>query len=169
MKLTKMLVLAGLLIMTSCDKEVIDDEAIASLKGHWHIWEFEPSAESPVNESILAKESILKLVEIGCDPIEFDFREDRNIRYTDGMRFLEPTFEENRDVHVHCASDYDNKYGQYKFDYDKLVLEFEDGEIMEMEAELVNDSKLVTTVNNMLINGVKVSGKLTFIRELDNH
>ena len=164
-----MLPLVGLLIMMSCDKEVIDEEAIAALEGHWHIWEYEPSADSPVDASILAKESILQLVEIGCDPIEFDFKDDRNVRYTDGMRYLDATFEEDGDVHVHCAPEYDKRDGKYKFDYEKLTIEYLDGEVVEFEAELVNDSKFVTTVNNMFINGVKVSGKLTFIRELDDH
>ncbi len=169
MKFPKFLALIVIFSLMSCEKEELNEEAIQLLKGHWHIWEYEPSADSPVNESILAKESILQLVEIGCDPIEFDFRDDRNVKFTDGMKYLDAAFEENGDVHVLCAPQYDNKFGKYKFDYNKLVLEYEDGEVVEFDTTIDEDGKkFVTNVDEIYMNGVKVSGKLTFIREVDH-
>jgi len=166
MSIPKILAVIALFSMISCDKEELNDEAISLLKGHWHVWDFEPSADSPVDASLLAKAAILDLVERGCDPVEFDFREDRNVKYTNGMRYLNASSNDDG-VDVDCAPEYDNRYGKYKFDYEKLVLEYENDEVLRMEA-VIEGTRLVTDVEDLIINGVEVSGKLIFIREVDH-
>lgn len=161
MKFPKILLIACLLFLVSCDKNG-NEEAIEALSGHWHIWNYEPSADSPLDESILAKESILKLVKESCDPIEFSFYSDGTVIYANGMRYLDVSMIDD-EVAVECASQYDEKRGAFDFDYSKLTLKF-DSETITFEAAL-EDEYFTTEVDDMLINGVEVSGKLYFIRE----
>ena len=161
MKFPNLLLVALILLVISCNKND-NTEALEAVAGHWHIWDYEPNANSPAEESFLAKEAILQLVETGCDPIEFTFNANGGVRYVDGMRYLNPTLGDNG-VEIRCASKYDDKSGIFDFDYSKLTLTF-DSETIVLEAAL--EGKYFTTnVDNMLINGVNVSGKLYFIRE----
>lgn len=165
MKFPKILVAIVLLIAISCEKDE-NEEARLALAGHWHIWDFEPNADSPEEESYLAKEAILQLVEIGCDPMEFSFKVDDTLSYRDGMNYLSPRSTDDG-VSVNCASQYDDKVGTYDYDFETLVMNFEN-ETITMKAKL-EDKYLITEVENMLVNGVEVSGKLYYIIETGDH
>jgi len=153
--------LAALMLAISCDKKE-NTEALEAVSGHWHVWNFEPSAGSSTEDSLLAKEAILKLVAVGCDPIEFTFKVDGSVYYKDGMRYLSASMGDDG-VEVSCASQYDTKAGSFDYDFTELTLNY-DSETIVLDTE-VDDMYLRITVDDMLINGVEVSGKLIFIRE----
>jgi hypothetical protein len=161
MKFPKILVAAILMIAISCEKDE-NEEARMALEGHWHIWDFEPSANSPEEASLLAKDAILKLVSKGCDPIEFTFKSDQTVSYSDGMRYLQATSTEEG-VDVSCAPQYDDKNGTFDFDNEQLTLNFK-SETITYDAA-IEGKYLTTQVDNMIINDIAVSGKLYFIIE----
>jgi len=161
MRITKILLALVIVLTASCDKNE-NAEAIALLAGHWHVWDFEPAANSPIDDSILAKEVILKLVDIGCDPIEFTFKTDAKVSYRTGMRYLNASSDETG-VNVTCAPTYDNKSGTFDFDYEMLTLNYNSGTV-ELNAQIEGEY-LTTLVDDLVINGVTLSGKLYFIRE----
>ncbi len=161
MKFPKILLLLGLVLFVSCEKDE-NEEAIQALVGHWHIWDYEPSADSPEEASLLAKEAILELVRVGCDPIEFTFKADRKVSYRTGMRFLNPSMVEGK-VSVNCAPTYDDQEGTFDYDFETLTLNLE-SETIKLNAA-IEGRYLTTIVDDMIINGVTVSGKLYFIVE----
>ncbi len=165
MKFPKVFIAIILLIAVSCEKDE-NEEARLLLEGHWHIWDYEPSADSPEEESMLAKESILQLVEIGCDPMEFSFKVDQSVTYRDGMRYLQAESTDDG-VQVNCASQYDDMKGTFDFDEELLTLNLDSGTMLFDAA--IEGKYLTTQVDNMLMNGVEVSGKLYFIRETGDH
>lgn len=161
MKFPKILVALILLCAISCEKDE-NKEARLALAGHWHVWDFEPSSDSPEEASLLAKEAILELVKRGCDPIEFTFKVDSSVSYRDGMRYLDAKNSDDG-VEVNCASQYDDKDGTFDFENESLTLNFK-GETLSLNAS-IEGRYLTTEVDNMLINGVTVSGTLVFIVE----
>jgi len=161
MKFPKILIALSLLLVFSCIKDE-NQEAIEALAGHWHVWDFEPSASSPAEDSMLAKEAILRLVKVGCDPIEFTFKENKNVFYRTGMQYLNASMGDEG-VQVNCAPTYNDRSGSFDFDYENLTLNL-DSETIEFKAS-VDEQYLTTEVTDMLINGVNVSGTLYFIKE----
>lgn len=152
-----------LFLLVSCNKNDSDnEEAMEEISGHWHVWDFEPNTQS--DDATLAKESILQLVEVGCDPIEFTFKKEGYVAYRNGMSYLTASSDETG-VSVDCAPSYDSKEGTYDFDYKTLTLNF-NSETIELNAAL-EDEFLTTLVDDIVINGVTVSGKLYFMREID--
>lgn len=162
MKFTKMLPLLGLIIMMSCDKDE-NEEARLALMDHWHVWTFEPSANVSAEDAMLAKESILQLVEIGCDPLELTFKAEGVVKFDEELSKLSPTLSDNNEVQVSCASSTDEYVGTYDFDFEKLTLNF-DSESKIYNASL-QDEYLVIEANDLEFNGKTISGTLYYIRE----
>ena len=133
------------LFLISCNKNNNNEEAIEALSGHWHVWDFEPNSDSPVEESALAKASILKLVKESCDPVEFTFYTGGEVFYIDGMRFLDAAMV-NEEVNVDCAPEYDEKIGTFDFDNSNLTLKF-DSETIKLEAKLDGDFFITQVVS----------------------
>lgn len=161
MKFPKILIALTLVLVASCEKNN-NEEAIQLLAGHWHVWDFEPSFNSPAAESLLAKEAILQLEKLGCDLMEFTFKTDQKVSYKEGVRYLTVSTEKDG-VQVNCAPKYDFKEGTFDFDNKTLTLNFQD-ETVFRDANLEGEY-LTTQVDDMLINNIIVSGKVIFKRE----
>ena len=163
MKFFRVLIALIVLLVLSCQKDDISNEAaIQQLAGHWHVWDFEPSSDSPAVVSLLAKAAILKLVKEGCDPMEFTFKTDKKVSYKDGMRYLIAASNENG-IQVNCADQYDYTDGTY--DYNNNILTLNYGADTTAHEASLSDELLTIQVDDMLINGIVVSGKVIFKKE----
>ncbi len=150
-----------MVLFISCDKDK-DDDNIQFLVGHWHVFDFQPDPNSPVEDSLLAKKAIKKLNEVGCDSIEYTFGSDGEFYAKHGLQFVSVTPSET-DVEFGCPSQFDIGTGTFDFDNNLLTLNYDQGNL-RIEGSMEGDY-LTTKVINIIINDKEVSGKLFFMRE----
>jgi hypothetical protein len=158
----KILIFLAVLFFISCEKDE-NEEARLAISDHWHVWTFEPSADVSAEDARLAKESILQLVEIGCDPLELTFKTDGVVKFAEELSKLEPTITEDDDVEVSCASSTDEYLGTFDFDYSELILNFDSGS--KKYSARLEDKYLIIEANDLTFMGKTISGTLYYIRE----
>ena len=163
MKIIKIVAVITLVLFTSCAKDKNDDN-IQFLVGHWHVFDFQADPDSPIDDSLLAKEAIMKLNVVGCDPIEYTFGSDGEFFAKDGLRYVSVAAGE-AGVEFGCPSQFDFGTGSFDFNNERLTLNYDEGNL-ELEGSMDGEN-LMINVNNMVINGKQVSGKLLFMRQIN--
>ena len=159
MKILKISSLLIVLLLASCKKED-NQEAIEAMAGHWHVLSFVPDNESEM--SLLAKDVISVLEQRGCDPIEFSFKTDGKVTYTDIMALLNAEAGKSAEE-VDCLWQGGLRTGTFDYDYKTLTLNLSD-ETITFSATL--DDEFITVItNSLVIDGNTVSGRLVFKRE----
>lgn len=158
MKTLKILMISTLLLATSCGKDDKPDPSTL-LEGHWHIFEFQPDSSSPAAESLQAQEAIHTLVDVFCDPLEYTFTSDKGVIFTDRMSYVDF----NSGSGFSCPGQTDHIDGNYSFDNNFLTLNLTTG--TRVLAATLNGELLTTEVDDLVINGVPVSGKLIYMKE----
>ncbi|TMM58299.1 hypothetical protein FEE95_02400 [Maribacter algarum] len=166
MKFPRILLALVLVFGISCKKED-NQAAIDSIIGHWHILDFQPDANSPENESQLAKLAIAELIARPCDPLEYTFKSNGAVIYKDAMKYLDISMGDNG-VEVECASKSDLINGTFDFDGSNLTVDYIDGQSYSFAAALEGENFTVR-VSDLSVNGVLLQGKLIFMRETDVH
>lgn len=156
MKFPKILFAFILFTVISCDKED-NSEAIAALAGHWHVLSFEPEDSTEI--SMLTKDVIAILERRGCDPIEFLFKSDGTVAYTNRMSLLSAKSVDET-TEVDCIWEGGTRRGTFDFDYEVLTMSFDDESIV-YNATLEGENIALMT-NTLTLNGQTVPGKLLF-------
>jgi hypothetical protein len=159
MKILQIVPLVAFLLLASCKKDD-NSEAIESIAGHWHVLSFEPDNSSEI--ALIAKDVITQLEQLGCDPIEFSFKTDGKASSTNRLSLLNATTNEGM-TEVDCVWEGGFRSGTFDFDYATLTLNFDD-ETLIYKAALEGEF-LTILMDDMVLNGETVSGKLFFKRE----
>lgn len=156
MKILKISTLLIVLLLTSCKKDD-NSEAIATLTGHWHVLSFEPDNSTDI--ALLTKDVITTLEKRGCDAIEFTFKSNGYVSYTNMMPLLNASTGEEG-TQVECARDGATRSGTFDFDYKNLTLNL-DNETITFNATIEGEY-IALISDSIVLNGQTVSGKLLF-------